>query len=170
MSKKMSRYICFHSWKSLDVKPGLSRTLSIMATSPSLACGRRETSRVSAGNEQTAWVGWEQGHHRGLGNRAAIQLLWYCCSLFPWCHSSPCRTGHSSPCPTPSEMVPIPLSPLVQLLQKKKKKSPALFTTSCFNFQDQFYAAKGHLFALLDQHEKYRVCAWDADRWPLARQ
>lgn len=65
-----------------------------------------------------------------------------------------------------------PYSPLTPCSApaKKKKKSPALFTTSCFNFQDQFYAAKGHLFALLDQHEKCRVCAWDADRWPLARQ
>lgn len=37
ISKKRSRYICFHCWNSLDVKSGLSRTLSIMATSPSLA-------------------------------------------------------------------------------------------------------------------------------------
>lgn len=37
ISKKRSRYICFHCWNSLEVKSGLSRTLSIMATSPSLA-------------------------------------------------------------------------------------------------------------------------------------
>lgn len=45
MSMKRSRYICFHSWKSLDVKAGLSRTLSITATSPSLACERKGTSK-----------------------------------------------------------------------------------------------------------------------------
>ena len=37
ISKKRSRYICFHCWNSFDVKSGLSSTLSIMATSPSLA-------------------------------------------------------------------------------------------------------------------------------------
>lgn len=152
-----------------------------MATSPSLACERKGTSRESRGVlshwQNQSLHGWKErteGANTSLGvpkSRGTICLLHdrlQTGALPTGCHTSPCGAGASLALSSILRNSPdSPSSPLVQL--KKKQALYCLLLAACIS-QDGFHTTKCHLFALLDQHKKYCVGAWDADRWPLARQ
>lgn len=115
--------------------------------------------------------GWDGNGGRPWrsGKQGAAWLSWDCLQAAAppaGCCSSPCGDGAS----LTLSLFPRngPYSPPHPLFSSCEKQAPRCLLQAAFVSQDWFRAAECHLFALLDQHEKYRVCAWDADRWPLA--
>lgn len=161
-----------------------------MATSPSLACERKGTNRVNAIDESMAKsVGWVEGDNgAGAGcvcgvcvggdqTQATEPLKAEGISdCYTTAHKQepflqcgihhPAGLGLPSPCPASSETVPHPAPHPFFILRESK---PCLLLAACIS-QDGFHMTKCHLFALLDQRKKRCMGAWDADRWPLARQ
>lgn len=176
MFTKRSRYICFHSWKSLDVKAGLSRILSIMATSPSLACERKGTSKELMQmmshwqNQPHGWkermggTNWSLGDPESTGTTCSVST--HKQEPFLQCHTVPWGTWASLALSrTLKKSFYSPTCPLVQ--PQKKQALHCLLWAACIS-QDGFHTTKCHLFAP-GQHQKHCVGVWDADTHTASR-
>lgn len=169
MFMKRSRYICFHSWKSLDVKAGLSRTLSIMATSPSLACERKGTSKELMqvmSHWQNQSRGWKQRMEgttqasvplkaQGLSDLWALTLR----SLSTGCPIPLWDLGFSHLVQNPSWEF---LFPHLPPCSAPDKASPALFTVICLHFSGRASHTKVPSVCCWSD-QKFCVGVWDAD-------